>query len=548
MLIEYIELRVINLNTCLKLSMYKIILLTVLIISPLYTEVAFSQEFDEHTQLKKLFLEFNTFGSNDKTNDIIDYFKSLLENESRYKIVTFDKLQTLTVQKGITIENKVYNSEERIKYFKQLEIDYLLTVTISETEKKFQIMMRFYSIEHHSYDIYNATIFDETELKELLERIVFEIKTSSADFPVVEQITLCPMPSKLPEHTNVKVNTDPDDFNLFIDDKYFGKTPCLVEDLPVGEHVLKLTHKYFHDSTTKISFDEIECNTFNFVMTNKKTGQVYVTSNLPYSFVSIDGSSKGAAPDTFNVDYGSHFIGIKSYGGEYAQKVEIESEEVPEINAVFNTYISLTGLKDAEVFMRDKLKGKLPLLNKKIDPGKYNINIKKPGYETEEIDTYIYANDSLQYNVELKRRSLSSALLYSMAFPGWGQVYSERSKLNLSYGIVEIGGLITIFILNNNMNELNNQYDDLFESYHKAISNEEFILYHRKIDAKYDEITKTENYRDAMIYTVAGWWVWNMIDTYINWPFDENFPGYNISINNDMDLDCSLITVSIPLN
>lgn len=275
-------------------------------------------------------------------------------------------------------------------------------------------------------------------------------------------------------------------------------------------------------------------------------------SDVRKAQIFMDNEYIGETPFAKKVKFGSYKIKMKNPDYEISEKFAYN--KLTNSNSVI--FKSLKPVlfnidvypSQADIYLDDRYLGKGSIFNEKIKAGEHLLYIQNTGYETKKIDTYINANDSQQYNIKLTPKSLYKALIYSMVVPGLGQVYSERSYKNLLYSVIEVGGLIGVYSLNNKMHKLNDQYNNLIKDYRNAMTNEEFELYHRQIEKKYDDIGETKKLRNTIYYAVAAVVAVNLLDTYIWWPFDDNDPGYNISMKHDRDIKNSQITISIPLN
>lgn len=509
----------------------------------------FSEESNQQISQKKLIIDFNTFGiRNQEQQNIISFFTAQLKELSNYQIFTLDDIDNLAKQNKLKLNLKNLGSEELQRFAQKAKIDYVLTVTISGSTQKYKLMMRFYSIEHQAFDIYNAEIYDKSELKNLLNSIAFTIATKSGGFAVTETIKLCPVPSDIAQHTNLKISTDPPGVDIYLDQTFYGKTPYLIQDLKIGPHALKLVHPYYHDSTSTIILHEEDCNNLHFAMRKRSTGTFRVNCNLLNARIYFDGVYTGDAPDTFkNIDYGKHFITVQAFLSDYNETIEIVNDDIITVNAVFNPHVDFTGTpNNANVYLDNQLRGQLPMLNQKIMPGFVKIQIKKPGYETYKSKVYIQGNEYPKYHVELKKRSLMKAITYSALLPGLGQCYSERSKRNLLYGVLGIGGLITICNLDRKMKQLNDEFDDLRKGYQNTQDYNEMLTLFDKMDVKYEKIKKTDQDRSNIIYAVLAVWTVNLIDTIILWPFGKDY--YRMSMNVSSKTYASGIQISIPLN
>jgi hypothetical protein len=438
-----------------------------------------------------------------------------------------------------------FTTEKLQEFAKKNGFDYILNVTISGSANKYTIMMRFYSVQHDAYGIYNAEINDKSQLPMLLENIAFNIAIKSGDVPANETIRLCPISSDHKNRVNLMITTEPEGTDIYLDNIHRGVSPITINDLPIGSHNLRLTHKYYYDSTSTIVLNEEECNSLHYILRKRKTGIIRINIDFPGARVTIDGVHVGEAPGVFrNIEYGRHFVNVQAFPSNYNETVEIVNDNVVDVNAVFNVYIDITGTpKGADVFINNKRLGSIPLKRYKINPGYYDLIIRKPGYETEKIFLIAENNNYAKFNIQLKQRSLIKAMIYSSILPGLGQVYSEKSKINFIYSVLEIGALAYIYQLNNSIKNQKKDYNDLINTYEYSHNVAEIVNLHPIIEKKYDEILDTESLRNKIIYTSIGIWVLNLLDMFIRWPFGNTILDYKVSIQSN-----SKVSISFPLN
>ena len=130
---------------------------------------------------------------------------------------------------------------------------------------------------------------------------------------------------------NLKINSNPSDADIFIDEKLIGKTPLNAE-LSFGKHRIKVTYEdktnlqeidFSAESSSELSVELYECNKYKLI-----------TSSPNYATIFINGEEKGSTPLNYRMLNAEESITIKKDGYKtYRDKIYCQDKG-------FNAYLT----------------------------------------------------------------------------------------------------------------------------------------------------------------------------------------------------------------
>ena len=161
-----------------------------------------------------------------------------------------------------------------------------------------------------------------------------------------------------------------------------------------------------------------------------------------------------------------------------------------------------------------------PLNNKNLKNyivpiGNHEIELKNIKLNKEIYGNIDVASDN-HYDISFNYSQFSfKPLLYSSVIPGMGQIYSKsymKGSLIL-ISTLATGGLLVWAI--NNYHQKTNEYNLLQEKYHSAETEAEASYYRSLTQNAYDKTNTASTLKDLAIVTLAGIYLYNLLDAVI---------------------------------
>ena len=143
--------------------------------------------------------------------------------------------------------------------------------------------------------------------------------------------------------------------------------------------------------------------------TSTTTGRLIVESNPRGASITLDGRSLGYTPYDGQVPVGRHTVRLDLAGYQpYTTEVNVTPNKTAKIEVKLNPILSMEGEfnitsipSNAEVFINGERKGKTTLRVKKLKPGRYQVTIIKPGYETFVAYYEVFPGQTTNINISL---------------------------------------------------------------------------------------------------------------------------------------------------
>jgi hypothetical protein len=126
--------------------------------------------------------------------------------------------------------------------------------------------------------------------------------------------------------------------------------------------------------------------------------------------------------------------------------------------------------------------------------------------------------------------SASDKLVYSMLYPGWGQIRSGEYGRGMIFAGGELLSLVGLFIADLQYNRAVENYESARALYLAADYIGDAEYYYGRMLEKWDDSENLNTYRNAFLGAAIGIWVVNVVDIMIG--RDEDLPGLSLSVDN----------------
>lgn len=187
----------------------------------------------------------------------------------------------------------------------------------------------------------------------------------------------------------VLVRSEPNGAEVTIDGVTYGKTPCLISDLPIGTYQADLYLGGYR--ATKVRFeikDRIPVNAFAELVSD--TATIKVSANIEEEVeVKINGIIRGTAPCTIDrIPAGEVTIEASAKGYKpFIQKTQLSESEVLEVAVKLEIQpakLKVVSIPDkARIYFDNSFKGETPFVLENVEPGEHRIRVEKIGHDTQ---------------------------------------------------------------------------------------------------------------------------------------------------------------------
>ena len=107
-------------------------------------------------------------------------------------------------------------------------------------------------------------------------------------------------------------------------------------------------------------------------------------------------------------------------------------------------------------------------------------------------------------------------LIYSVIYPGWGQVRSEQYGRGILFAGAELVSLLGLFVSDIQYDRAVDDYSAARDSYLGADYIGDAEYYYARMNEKWDDAERLHGYRNAFLGAAVGIWVINIIDMAIS--------------------------------
>jgi len=345
---------------------------------------------------------------------------------------------------------------------------------------------------------------------------------------------------------SLSIMVDPPETAIYINGKYFGLSPKVIDSLALGNYNLSLKKDGYAIETKPVLI--IAGKSTSVTASLQKGKLIKITSSPDGAEIIYNDKPAGITPAEFIVKDGTNNIIIrKKY---YVQKVVtiyaekdyqafkfsldadtkyeklgIHIETNPsQADIQLNKINNPEPLPSFSAENPGSYSGKSPL-NIDIPIGEYNVKIEKKQYKPIERDVFIDKEQNFKFNLEpIRYRTRGNAILLSILWPGAGQSYLKRGSAHYLMGFAGYGLLTGAIIesvnfnknyksyLNVNSSELINKCKTELNMYYTFLisagvvwtTNLIWTLFTPSEEKKYQKLTLNLNYNKVVGMTEMG--------------------------------------------
>ena len=377
-------------------------------------------------------------------------------NSKEYSVIALDKVKKILRKKRyknyVDFNQYCRDKECAVNIGKIVTADYIVIGSVSKLDSAYKIDVNMIDVQNSN--IVSTSIYDHVG--------GIDVLFSEGAVSIVRELSTAPPPSKdiykiaVNEVGHIFVDSSPKGADVFIDDKYFSKTPMESFDSPLGMH--------------KIMLQLNDYDNYSEIINVRLQDTSYVNAQLN-----------------------------KSTYGYLDFYVFPENSNVLINNLPLDTYSSYSNVSnDSQIYS--------------LKVGKHDIVASKSFYKP--IKEHVKIEEGLNTTVEfyLKKKSLLKATMLECLFPGFGHYYSgEKAKGSVLFfsGVVSLS---SILMMSDVYIRDKAKYEDASRAYLSATDVEVEIP--RKWDLLQDALKNKNNATINLASSssvVFALWMWDII-------------------------------------
>ncbi|MEG2076986.1 MAG: PEGA domain-containing protein, partial [Victivallaceae bacterium] len=177
----------------------------------------------------------------------------------------------------------------------------------------------------------------------------------------------------------VLIDSKPGAAAVKIGSRTYGNTPVVLNSLPAGEYVAKLTKPGFEELTLRFEVRDMRPQRLLGVF-DSDLGKLQINSSPAGAYIFIDGKSVGVTPYETDLKSGRYRVKVSRDGyGDKEAVLEVKTEKLTDLTEMPVEVNIATEPTGADIIINEKNYGKAPLKVALI-PGKYNLLASKDGF------------------------------------------------------------------------------------------------------------------------------------------------------------------------
>ena len=377
-------------------------------------------------------------------------------NSREYSVIALDKVKKILRKKRyknyVDFHQYCIEKECAVNIGKIVTADYIVIGSVSKLDSAYKVDVKMIDVQNNN--IVSTSIYNHVG--------EIEILLSEGIVSITRELSPPPSPSKDiyeiagNEVGHIFIDSSPKGADVFIDDKYFFKTPMESFDSPLGMHKIMLQLNDY-DNYSEIINVRLQDTSYVNAQLNKST----------YGYLDFY-----VFPENSNV---------------LINNLPLDA---------YSIYSNVSN--DSQIYS--------------LKIGKYDIVASKSFYKP--IKEHVKIEEGLNTTVEfyLKKKSLLKATMLAWVFPGLGHFYAENKKKGYLFSVLEAVSLSGTYLMHNQLSQYNADYKVANKAYLAATDESDILNKFENLqnilDKKNNATIGLASFGSASLAV----WVWNIID------------------------------------
>ncbi len=234
------------------------------------------------------------------------------------------------------------------------------------------------------------------------------------------------------------VKAQPQPAQVFLDSVDLGFAPVTISQGDTLVHQIRVEARWHRPWLLPVKFDPRIDREINATL-RRQEGALKIATQPAGATVRINGKMVGYAPQTLDAQP----AGIYDVSAELAgylpatTTLTVDDQQVAIWNPVLQIkvgQISISGWPaGATISCRQQRIGTIPMVWENLKPGRYKVEVERPGFEPATVQFLIDPNTPASVDIRLRPTTAFKAMLRSMVLPGNGQIYRGHNVKGLTF-------------------------------------------------------------------------------------------------------------------
>lgn len=388
-----------------------------------------------------------------------------LRSSTNFSVIERSELQKILSEQVLDLSGLTQSKTRQIQEL--LKVDVILAGDVSLIENTLHIDARLFDIKSSQVvaALYGSCK-DLTEIRSEVMRLAKEL----------EQTYLRQWMG------SISINSDKPDAEVYLDDKFVGKTnpekPLIIDDLLEGKYNLKLIRGGYYNWENEIVV-LAKMDRSVKVQLIAKPGSMNIYSEPEGAKIFLDNTFVGITPKSLEeVAEGEHEIRLLKLNYEpWTQKVIVRSFQPTDVKTKLEISPGILTVNSnpegADIHFKGKFVAKTPHTLSNITPGEVVLRIEKTGYVDQTTSTYVESNEHKIVDITLKEKT---GRLTVTSYPEDADIYLIKGGQK-----AELIGKTPLL-----------NYSTRIGKYQILVEKEDFFNEERTVEVMTDKTTETE--------------------------------------------------------
>lgn len=172
------------------------------------------------------------------------------------------------------------------------------------------------------------------------------------------------------------------------------------------------------------------------------------------------------------------------------------------------------------------LSGVTPIRFNHILSGRYEVIIKREGYESYKSVEYFSNSKEATLTINLAPKTSMKATLRSLIIPGWGQSYYGNKFKSVLFFVGTVASATTFYFVNDHFDSKRDEWIALKDKREDTVDFDERERLEESIREAQEDANNAENWVNIMVGVTAGIYALNVLDNILFFPEYSSFAEY----------------------
>ncbi|MGA9406409.1 MAG: PEGA domain-containing protein [Bacteroidota bacterium] len=353
------------------------------------------------------------------------------------------------------------------------------------------------------------------------------------------------------EPPSIDLTSSVQDASVYLDGQLVGKaTPKLkIENITSGLKTLEVHKDGYAPYTQKIQIAENGSTKIDIALEQLKLANLVFKSPLEGRLF-INNQGNGTLINNRRVDHlawGDYEIRVEKNGYKpFIQRLSLNEYKDYEIAVDLKPVtakLRFKGNYTALAYVSDQQLGKVPASEFDVPVGEQTVVVSRKGYEQFEREMNFTADNTYTIQYALQPKTTMNSLWRSMLWPGWGQLYHERSVMGTFLGVAFIAAAAGTVQSQLDYTNKMDDYNKAAQTYQAETNAANIGADKQAMLSTYNHFTTAKSQRLLLGEITVGVYAFNLLDVLLFTPSVSGGDVLSLRVapsSNSLDLQAKL--------